>query len=163
MISGIITLLYVLFGDILGGAGEVAGFLNPTLILAFIIFFSAIAYGFEFLTALSHVLIIGISVVVAFILDAILNMFVLIPLSSAQESLVYTTDSLKGRIGRVIIPIPSDGFGEVVLHNKSGTISKPAASFRHTAIQEGEKVLIIEVRDGVLYVSSYEYSEEILY
>ncbi|WP_075982611.1 hypothetical protein [Bacillus massilinigeriensis] len=161
VISGLITLLYLFFGDVLEGTGEILGFLSPALILAFVTFFSAIAYLLELFTSFNHTLVIIIGVVGAFILDSILNIFILIPLSSAQESLAYSTNSLKGRVGKVIISIPKDGFGEIVLHNKSGTISKPAASFHHTNIKEGQSVLIIEARDGVVYVTQHEYSEDI--
>jgi membrane-bound ClpP family serine protease len=156
IITGGITLLYLLFGDFLEGIAEAAGFLNPTLILAFVTFTSASGYIFELLTSYNHLLIMSISVIIAIILDVLLNVFVLIPLSRAEESLAYTTQSLRGRVGDVIIPIPVDGFGEVIIKSASGTISKSAASFENKAIAEGEKVLIIEVKDGVLKVLPYE-------
>jgi hypothetical protein len=44
-------------------------------------------------------------------------------------------------------------------------ISKPSASYDNIAIEEGKQVLIIEVKDGVLYVVPYEnnrlYNEEL--
>jgi membrane-bound ClpP family serine protease len=156
IITGGITLLYLLFGDFLDGIAEATGFLNPTLILAFVTFTSASGYIFELLTVFNHLLIISISVIIAILLDVLLNVFVLIPLSRAEESLVYTNQSLRGRVGDVIIPIPVDGFGEVIIKSASGTISKSAASFENKAIAEGEKVLIIEVKDGVLKVLPYE-------
>jgi membrane-bound ClpP family serine protease len=156
IIAGGITLLYLLFGDFLEGIVEATGFLNPTLILAFVTFTSASGYIFEVLTSFHHLLIISISVIIAIILDVFLNVFVLIPLSRAEESLVYTTQSLRGRVGDVIIPIPADGFGEVIIKSASGTISKSAASFENKAIAEGEKVLIIEVKEGILKVLPYE-------
>jgi membrane-bound ClpP family serine protease len=156
IITGGITLLYLLFGDFLEGIAEATGFINPTLILAFVTFTSASGYIFELLTSYNHLLIIGISVIIAIILDVFLNIFVLIPLSRAEKSLVYTTESLRGRVGDVIIPIPVDGFGEVIIKSAIGTISKSATSFENKAIAEGEKVLIIEVKDGVLKVLPYE-------
>lgn len=160
--AGVITLLYLLFGDFLEGIVEATGFLNPTLILAFVTFTSATGYIFELLTSLNHLLIISISVIIAIILDVFLNVFVLIPLSRAEESLVYTTQSLRGRVGDVIIPIPVDGFGEVIIKSASGTISKSAASFENKPITEGEKVLIVEVKDGVLKVLPYENKDPFL-
>lgn len=156
LIAAGVTILYLLFGDFLEGIAEATGFLNPTLILAFVTFTSASGYIFELLTSFNHVLIISISVIIAIFLDVLLNVFVLIPLSRAEESLVYTTQSLRGRVGDVIIPIPEDGFGEVIIKSTSGTIAKSAVSFENKAIAEGEKVLIIEVKDGVLKVLPYE-------
>jgi membrane-bound ClpP family serine protease len=156
LISGAVTLLYLLFGDFLDGVAEATGFLNPTLILAFFTFTSASAYLLELLSSFNHFIIIIVSVIIAIILDLLLNVFVLVPLSRAEESLVYTTASLKGRVGKVIIPIPEDGFGEVILKGSSGTISKSAASFENKPIAEGQEVLVIEVKNGVLKVLPYE-------
>jgi len=154
--SGSLTILYLFFGDVLEGIGEATGFLNPVLILAFITFFSAAGYILEFVTSMNSFLIMGIAAIAALLLDVILNVFVLIPMSSAEQSLSYTEKSLEGRVGKVIIPVPDQGFGEVVIENYSGMISKPAASFEDIPIPEGEEVLVIEVKNGVLYVVPYK-------
>lgn len=159
IISGCLTVLYLFFGDVLGGAADAAGILNPTLMLAFFVFMSAGGYLLEVLTALHSMIIIGISVIIAGLLDTVLHIFVLVPLSKAEESLAYTVDSLKGKTGKVIISIPEDGFGEIIIENSSGIISKPAASFTNAPIKEGTKALIIDVKKGVLYVSAYEESD----
>jgi len=156
IIAGCLTVLYLLFNDLLGGIADAINFIHPALILAFFTFFSAGGYILEKVTPLSHLLIIAISAVIAVILDILLNVFVLVPLSSAEESLVYTEDSLKGRVGKTILSIPKAGFGEVVIDSKTGTISKPAASIRDEEIKEGTQVLVIEVKNGVLYVVPYE-------
>ncbi len=156
ILAGILTILYLFLGDFLDGIGEISPFLNPALILAFITFFSASAYILEITTSLSTMLIAAISITIAFILDAVLNIFVFIPMASAEESLSYTEDSLKGRVGKIIISIPMDGFGEMIIKSKSGTISKPAASYDNETINEGQQVLVIEVKNGVLYVIPYE-------
>jgi len=153
---GIITLLYVLFGDVLEGIGEGIPFLNPILILVFIIFLSAIGYLLESLTDVNSFIIVGIATLGSFFLTTLLNVFVLVPLSSAEESLAYTEESLKGRLGKTIVPIPKDGFGEVLIENKSGRIAKAAASFDNTEIKEGMTVIVIDVKDGNLYVRPFD-------
>ncbi|PTY77417.1 hypothetical protein B5V89_14465 [Heyndrickxia sporothermodurans] len=165
IVAGSLTILYILFGDIFHGIGEALSFLHPTLVLSFITFFSASGYILERVTSFSSILIMAISAIIAIILVTLLNVFVLIPLSSAEESLSYTEESLKGRVGKLIISIPQDGYGEIVIDSKSGMISKPAASYENHAIEEGKQVLIIEVKDGVLYVVPYEnnrlYNEDL--
>ena len=59
----------------------------------------------------------------------------------------------------MIIPIPVDGYGEVIISNTSGTISKSAVSVDGTEIKEGSEVVVIYVKDGVLVVSPYEYKK----
>lgn len=154
--SGILIILYIFFGDLTEGFGELSSFLNPVLILAFLTFASAAGYILETLTSLNSLIILLIGAAIALILDTLLNVFVLIPLSSAEESLVYTEESLRGRVGTVLIPIPKDGFGEVMIENISGRISKPAESYENTFIAEGKKVLIVDVKNGVIHVVEHD-------
>ncbi|MBM7717083.1 membrane protein implicated in regulation of membrane protease activity [Bacillus thermophilus] len=157
IVSGSLSILYLLFGDVLEGIGEVSPFLHPVLIFAFITFFSAGGYILETTTPLNSMLIVGIAAFAALLLDTLLNVFVLIPLSSAEQSLSYTEQSLEGRIGKTIIPIPKEGYGEVIIDSYSGSISKPSASFEEAAaIPEGTEVLVVEVKNGVLYVVPYK-------
>ncbi|HLR79439.1 MAG TPA: hypothetical protein VK119_02505 [Bacillota bacterium] len=154
--SGILIIVYLLFGDILEGIGETVNFLNPILILAFITFFSASGFILEKVTTINRPVIIAISVLIALILDTLLNVFVLVPMSTAEESLTYTEDSLRGRVGKIIVPIPEGGFGEIVIRSKSGLISKPAAHYDTGMIDAGKRVLVIDNQQGVLLVVPYE-------
>jgi membrane protein implicated in regulation of membrane protease activity len=159
VISGAVTILYLFFGDALEGITEAIPFVNPTLIFSFVTIFSAGGFLGETLTKLHSVLIAGASAIIALIIVTLLNVFVLIPLSNAEESLVYKESDLRGRIGTVITGIPVDGYGEVLIENISGRISKPAASFTKTDIPYGKKVLVIDVENGVLQVKLYEELE----
>lgn len=152
-ISGAAILLYVFFGDVLEGA---EGFINPVLVLAFLTIGSAAGYLLETYSALNSVLILLISCVISFIVTAVIHYFILIPLSSAEESLAYTEQSLKGRIGKVITSIPEEGYGEVLIESASGRIAKPARGYKNEAITEGCNVLIVDVKQGVLYVTLYD-------
>ncbi|MBS8263168.1 hypothetical protein DYI25_01805 [Mesobacillus boroniphilus] len=159
VVSGAVTILYLFFGDVLEGITEAIPFVNPTLIFSFVTIFSAGGYLGETFTKLQSVLIAGASAIIALILVTLLNVFVLIPLSNAEESLVYKESDLRGRIGTVITGIPVDGYGEVLIENISGRISKPAASFTKSEIPYGKKVLVIDVENGVLQVKLYEELE----
>lgn len=155
IISGIGTLLFILFGDFLDGIFP-EGFLSPTLIFSFLTFLSASGYIFEKIFSFHSFLIFIVSLVLALILVTLLNVFVLVPLSSAEESMVYWEEDLKGRLGKVITSIPVDGYGEVVIEGISGTISKSAKAFNNEPISYDEKVLIIDVKEGVVYVLPYQ-------
>jgi membrane protein implicated in regulation of membrane protease activity len=158
--AGLLTILYVFFADVVHFDGP--DYLNPVIILAFITIFSASGYLFEKLSSIQYLVIIGISVVLAIILVTILNVFVLIPLSNAEESLVYKESDLRGRIGIVITAIPSDGYGEVMIESISGRIAKPATSFDRVEIANGTNVLVVDIKDGVLQVSSHQDIENYL-
>lgn len=164
IIAGVLTVLYVLFADVFHfhGLGDGLDFLNPVLIFAFITILSASGYLFERLSSLHYLLILGISAVAAFIVVALLNVFVLVPLSSAEESLVYKESDLQGRVGTVITSIPADGFGEVMIDSTSGRIAKPASSFDGDSIPNGTKVLVVQVKNGVLEVTVHQQLESFL-
>lgn len=144
------------FGDVAEGIGEGLPILNPSVILSFITMMAAAGYILEKLAWLSS----GVNIVVAIILGAIIStlfyLFILVPLKSADVSLAYTEESLGGQLGKVIVPIPIDGFGEVVIESASGMISKRAAGFDNEAIDYDTTVLIVEVKEGTLFVREYE-------
>ncbi|AOC55688.1 MULTISPECIES: hypothetical protein [Bacillus] len=154
MISGILTLVFVFFGDVFDGLFEAipVSFLQPTLILAFLTFFSAGGFISEKTAIVGSGLGAVLSAILAVVLVTCLNVFVLVPLSSAEESLSYTEADLKGRTGEIIVSVPKDGFGEVLLISNSGKISKPAVSFVEEEIPYGTRVLVVEVNKGVLSV-----------
>ena len=164
IISGILTFFYVLFADVFHfhGAGDGLDFLNPVLIFAFVTILSASGYLFERLSSLHYLLILVFRLSTAFIVVSLLNVFVLVPLSSAEESLVYTESDLQGRIGTVITPIPADGFGEVMIESTSGRIAKPASSFDGEDSKWGS-VLVVHVKNGVLQVAEHHQLERYFY
>jgi membrane protein implicated in regulation of membrane protease activity len=164
IISGVLTLIYVLFADVFHfhGFGDGLDFLNPVLIFAFVTLLSASGYLFERLSSLHYLLILGISSVAALIVVTLLNVFVLVPLSGAEESLVYKESDLRGRIGTVITTIPVDGYGEVMIDSTSGRIAKPASSFDGDTIPSGTNVLVVQVENGVLQVTVHHQLESFL-
>jgi membrane protein implicated in regulation of membrane protease activity len=160
IISGILTFFFILFNDIFAGF-DLPDFLNPTLILSFLTIASGSGYVLISLTSFGALPVFLISFVIAFILVTIINLFILVPISTAHESLTITEEDIKGRLGTVITSVPIDGYGEVLITSKSGTFSKPAVSFDREAIPSETKVLIIDIQNGVLQVSPHEEINEL--
>ncbi|MDM5218073.1 MULTISPECIES: NfeD family protein [Bacillus amyloliquefaciens group] len=158
IISGSLTLLILFFQDVFHGLSEAipVSFLNPALILSFLTIFSASGYIGEIAAPLSSLVIALLSFVLSVLLVSLLHFFVLVPLSSAEESLAYRETDLKGRVGRVITSVPKDGYGEVIIEGIGGAISKSAVSFDQEQIKYGTAVLVIDVKDGVLFVTPHE-------
>ena len=153
--AGALTVLYVFFGDI-ADPGDALPVFSPTVILAFITFSAAIGFLLEVATEFNEWSVLGIAAMAAVLLDILLYFFILLPLSSAEASIAYSDESLPGQVAKVILPIPVDGYGEVVLETYAGMISKRATGYDNEAISQDEKVLIIEVNEGTLYVRAYE-------
>lgn len=76
----------------------------------------------------------------------------------AESTLSTSEKTLEGQIATVVTPIPIQGMGEIQLKSVTGSISRPACFYtpQEKMIGRGEKVLIIEVRDCVCYVTPYE-------
>lgn len=156
IIAGLATVLYIFFSDMTEGIGEAIPLLDPAVLLAFITFTSAAGFVMERTTTMSSSLILLLALAIATVLDFLLYFFVLLPLRSAEVSLAYTDESLAGQVGKVIVPIPEDGFGEIVIETVNGILSKRAASYDNIAIDYGKEVLVIEVKDGTFIVKEYE-------
>lgn len=158
LFGGVLTFFYLFFSDVLEGIFEFLpdGILSPTTILAFITFIGASGYLFEKFTSFQSLLIFIFSFCIALICVLILHYFVLVPLSQAEESLAYREEDLIGRIGRVITSVPVDGFGEVLIEGKSGTIAKPAKSIDNHEIKAEQNVIVVDIQNGVLIVQIYQ-------
>lgn len=156
IIVGCITLLYLFFSDMLDGAFEGIPFIDPAVILSFITIASAGGFLLEKFTSLSSLYILILTCFISAVFSALIYYFLLVPLKAAEVSLAYTEDSLGGQVGKVIVPIPVDGFGEVVIETVNGIISKRATGFDNEAIDYDEEVLIIEAKDGTVYVKKYD-------
>ncbi|WP_285765985.1 NfeD family protein [Peribacillus sp. SI8-4] len=155
IIFGGLTFLFILFHDIFSGL-EMPDIFNPTLIFSFLTVFFASGFLLESLTGLNSAMNAVISLLLALSIVTLLNVFVLIPISSAEESLTFHDNDLRGRVGRVLTSVPVDGFGEVLIESISGSIAKTAASYKNEEIVSDTKVLIIEVKNGVIYVMPHE-------
>ncbi|MFJ8063487.1 hypothetical protein ACIQYS_02515 [Psychrobacillus sp. NPDC096426] len=151
---GLITILYVLFADAIDGMDS--GILNPTTVLTFLLFICATGFILLKLTNWNEELIIIVAIVVSSIITFLLYFFVLVPLASAEVSTAYTNESLQGQVARVIVPIPMDGFGEIVIETVNGIVSKRATGYDREEIDYDKRVLIIDVEDGTFFVKEYE-------
>ncbi|MFF5996219.1 NfeD family protein [Lysinibacillus sp. KU-BSD001] len=156
IVIGLATILYLFFADVADGVAEGIPFFDPAIMLAFITITAAGGYLLEKFANLSHVFVLLLALFISFVSTALLYYFFLVPLRSAETSLAYTDESLAGQTGRVITPIPIDGFGEILIETASGIINKRAASYNHVEIPYDEEVLVIEVLDGTVYVQVYE-------
>ncbi|GAF12709.1 hypothetical protein JCM19045_1918 [Bacillus sp. JCM 19045] len=96
---------------------------------------------------------------IALILAILFNLFILTPLQHTEESNAYSDEDLEGRTGEIILSIPEDGFGEVIMRGDSGTISKTASSVDGTVIQSGTNVVIVKIEHGIAYVAPLDFED----
>ncbi|MNR65952.1 putative membrane protein YuaF [compost metagenome] len=65
-------------------------------------------------------------------------------------------NELPGKIGEITVPVPAQGYGEIMVKFGAGNSLHTAASFEHQPLPAGIKVVVVEVREGVALVSEFE-------
>lgn len=163
LIFGILfTLVTVVLGDLVSSAVDGAldflslDFLNPTALAAGVTVFGGAGIMLTEYTVLSGLLAALAALVVAVLIAYLVFRFYVKPIKKTENSTAYSMKGLSGRLGEVITPIPSGGYGEVLVKVGAGNANHIAASFEGSAIQAGARVVIVEAKDGVLYVSRFE-------
>lgn len=156
IIAGCLAIVYLLFSELFDGVFEGIPFIDPAVILCFFTIGSAAGFLLEKFTSVSTLLTFILASILSAGISALIYFFLLVPIRSAESSLAYTEESLCGQVGRVIVPIPENGFGEVVIETVNGIITKRATGYDNEAIDYDEEVLIIEAKEGTIYVKKYE-------
>ncbi|WP_430608135.1 hypothetical protein IGJ55_001405 [Enterococcus sp. AZ170] len=156
IVCAVIAVLLVIFGDIFDFDGPI----DPMLLIPWLAFTSLFGYLGERLFEWDHLLLFLASGVIASILVFFLNFYVLMPMKNAEATISISEKDMEGNTATVITPIPVGGMGEIQLKSVTGSISRPAAfySAQDQPIEQGEQVLIIEIRKRVCYVVPYKGS-----
>lgn len=158
-------LISVLFGDFLGDAFDglfdaisIDGFdmLHPMTLVGGITLFGALGL---MLTKYSSVEVLPVGLIsgAAAIAFSILVFFVYVkPMKNTESSIGFSIKELVGRTAEVTIPIPENGYGEVLVKLGAQHTYQIAAAHDNEVIQTGKTVVIVEEKDGTLYVTSVE-------
>ncbi|WP_414839264.1 hypothetical protein [Carnobacterium sp. TMP28] len=130
-----------------------------TGMIAFFITYGIVVAGRK---AVSTLLFVGIFFVIM-IAIMLMNILVILPFKGrAENSSITSIYQLEGKEGKISIPISLDKTGEVVVYTGFTRVNKMAKIYENddgiTAIPMNENVLIMDVRDRVLYVLPYDNS-----
>jgi len=158
----LIALISIVFGDLLGaaldGAFELLSFeslpwLQPTTLVGGITVFGGAGLLLERYTALSATIVILLALAIAIAAGAIVFFLYVKPMENSENSIAFSVTDLTGKLGEVLVSIPSSGYGEVMVKAGAGVTNQIAASFDGTPIANGAQVVVVEVREDTLYVS----------
>ncbi|WP_040948729.1 NfeD family protein [Gorillibacterium massiliense] len=133
-----------------------ADYLNPTVLASGITLFGGVGILTTQYTDMSRGWVLTLAILAAAIGGLAVHFFYVVPMHKSENSTGYSMRGLTGRLGEVITPIPSNGYGEVLIRAGVGVSNHIAASFEHNEIQAGVKVVVVEVKDGILYVTRFE-------
>ncbi|MDQ6420862.1 protease [Paenibacillus sp. LHD-117] len=152
----------VIFGDWLSQAMEGAldflsldgpAFLSPMTLFGGITTFGGAGLLLARYTALGAWAVVLLALLIAIALGTAVFFLYVRPMENSENSIAFTLQSLSGALGEVIVPIPATGYGEVLVRAGAGVTNQIAASFDRQPIPEAARVVVVEVKDSVLYVS----------
>ncbi|MEJ8546894.1 NfeD family protein [Brevibacillus borstelensis] len=161
-----IGLLYTLITLLLGDAvsdwlGQIdLPVLQPLLLVSAVTAFGAGGFLLTRFTALSPWYVFALAAAIGVALAAAAYFIWIKPMEHAESSIGYSMKQLEGKVGEVLTSVPAEGLGEVLITMVGGTTNHMAASIDREAIPEGTRVVVIDVRDHVLYVTPFHNSTE---
>jgi len=159
-------LISLLFGDLLGDAFDgifdalsfdSLDFLHPMTIVSAITMFGGIGV---LLTQYSSLEQLGAGLIAGggAVIFSIAVFFVYVkPMKRTESSIGYSMAELVGRPGEVTIPIPKGGYGEVEVSFGVQKTYQLAAAYDQGEIAVGARVVVVEVREGTVYVTAEDY------
>ncbi|MGG4036321.1 protease [Paenibacillus cisolokensis] len=159
------AIVCVVFGDFLSEAldglldflsPEGVPWLEPTTIVGAITVFGGAGLLLDRYSPLGAGAVIAASLLIAVLAGAGVFFLYVKPMENSENSTGYSIRDLTGKLGEVLVPIPSAGYGEVLVSVGAGRANHIAASFDGEPIAGGSRVVVVEVRDGTLYVSRLE-------
>lgn len=160
------TLVTIVFGDVLDAAVDgmldflsldSAQFLHPLTLVGGVTIFGGAGILMTEYTAWTAWIILICSACLAFLLSAAMYFSYVKPMKHAENSTAYSVKELVGTIVEVSLPIPAGGYGEIIVRTGAGGVSNQiAAGWGDAKIDRDQRAVVVDVRDGVLYVSPFD-------
>ena len=167
LIGGVVyAVVTIVFGDALSDALDGAldflspdglDWLHPMTIVGGITVFGGAGLLLDRYTSLAAGAVIVVALLAAIVIGAGVYFFYVRPMRSSENSTGYSVEEMPGKMAEVLVPIPADGYGEVMIRmGAAGVTNRTAASFDGLPVEAGAHVVVVEVRDGTLYVSKLD-------
>ncbi|QDP39068.1 hypothetical protein [Radiobacillus deserti] len=152
-----IAIIFLFLGNVLDGLLDGLGELfNPLLLFGTLSVIAGSGVLLTKYTVWSPLLVLTISIFIGICAYFLLYYFLIIPMSRAESSNAISVYDLQGKMGEVLTTIPATGMGEVFIELPNGSRNETAKSFDEADIQQGTKIVVIEVQDQIVYVSKLE-------
>lgn len=161
LIGGLVfTLVAVFFGDVLDGVLDGLdlpdGLLDPLSLVGGISAFGGAGLILEEATDLAPAIAALVAAAAGLGLAVLMHFVYVRPMKRGENSTGFSVQEYRGKVGEVITAIPARGFGEVLVRMGAANTFRTAASFDGVAIPRGARVVVVEVRDGDLYVAPFD-------
>lgn len=163
LVGGVLfAVVTVLLGDVLSGALDgmldflSVDFFKPVVLASGITVFGGTGIMVVKYTDLSSMPQVVISLLAAILLSIAVYFGYVRPMENSENSTGFSIKEMSGRIGEVTVPVPAQGYGEVMVKVGAGNTLHIASSFDKKPVAAGVRVVIVEVDEGVLRVSELE-------
>ncbi|CAM4325634.1 protease [Paenibacillus tarimensis] len=163
------ALVAVLLGDLVGQAFDGMldflsldgiDWLQPMILVGGLTVFGGAGIVLQEYSTLGQSLVLGLSALIAIAASIGVYFLYVRPMKNSENTSGFSLQELSGKLGEVWVPIPSTGYGEVVVKvGPAGVTSQIAASYDGQPIAEGSKVVVVEVKEGTLYVAAVDLGE----
>lgn len=150
------AVVILLIGDWLDGLMDGLHAIQPTSCVAGLTVFGGAGMMLLRYTELGEWPVFVLSALIAIFSAVCMYFFYVRPMRKAENSTGFSIQDLTGRVAEVLTPIPADGYGEVLVRLGERNVAYTAAALEREAISGGARVLVIEAREGTLYVMLYE-------
>ncbi|MEK4512345.1 protease [Paenibacillus anaericanus] len=164
--GSLFALVSVVLGDLIGswidGIFDVfsVDFFKPIITASAITTFGGAGILLSHYTNLVAAMVITLSIVIALFLSVAIYFAYVKPMANSENSTGYSVAELPGKLGEVTVPIPSQGYGEVMVKLVSGNTLHIAASWDQRDIPVGTLVVVVDAKEGVVHVSELYEDEQ---
>ncbi|WP_410767693.1 protease [Fontibacillus sp. BL9] len=164
--GALFAFISAILGDLLGSWLEgifdaiSADFLKPVVTASAITTFGGAGVLLIRYTGLNNTAVMILAILIALIFSVIIYFAYVKPMENSENSIGYSHAELPGKLGEVTVPIPSKGFGEVMVKFVAGNTLHTAASWDRRNIPAGALVVIVDSKDGVVHVSELYETEQ---
>lgn len=158
--GALFAVISALLGDLVGswldGVFDFlsADFLKPIITASAITSFGGAGILLDRYTGLGAVFVVILAIGVAVVLSVVVYFTYVKPMENSENSTGFSEAELPGKIGEVTVPIPAQGYGEVMVKLVGGNTLHIASSWDRKEIPSGTAVVVIETaKDGTVQVS----------
>ncbi|AJS57580.1 NfeD family protein [Paenibacillus sp. IHBB 10380] len=163
LIGGVLfAIVTVLLGDVLSSALDgmldflSVDFFNPTIVAGAVTVFGGTGVLLVRYSGFTATLIVILSILTAVLISVVIYFIYVKPMGNSENSTGYSIQEMVGRIGEITIPVPIQGFGEVMVKVGAGNTLHIASSLEQISLLAGTRVVVVDVEDGVLWVTEFE-------
>ncbi|TBL69802.1 protease [Paenibacillus thalictri] len=164
-VGALVAVATVLFGDVLSNAlhgmldfmsGDHLHVMQPMVLFGGITVFGGAGILLSRYSVFTAVPVVLLSAASAIAVSSLVYFLYVKPMRGSESSIGFSLNDLVGQIGEISVPVPAQGCGEVIFILGSTRTNQIAASFDGDEIESGARVVTVEVKDHVVYVTRFE-------